>query len=79
MHDLENVLRWVWEDRKWLFSGIGVATISVLIWFIGWMRLRREGGTKLQEKSEDRSIKVGRDISNSNVSTGDNDIINMND
>jgi hypothetical protein len=55
-----DIARFVIDNKEWIFSGIGVAAISTLVWLF-----RRKRGTSLRQiqKSGDHSFNVqaGRD------------------
>jgi hypothetical protein len=36
------MLEWIMKNKEWVFSGIGVAALSVII---GWLRSKRGSGT----------------------------------
>lgn len=66
---MDQIFQLIWENKEWLFSGIGVAAILV----VGRLLFGKSKGQKSQTiKSGDSSINIqaGRDINYSNRSAG---------
>ena len=58
-------MQWIQDNKEWLFSGIGVAIISLLL---GWMF--RRGKSEVLNITADRGSVAAKTIKNSTVSTG---------
>jgi hypothetical protein len=57
------MLDWLWENRQWVFDGIGIAIIGGVI---AWLRSRKKGdsGIHQSQRSGKNSVNLqsGRDI-----------------
>ena len=52
------MLDWVWRNKEWVFSGIGVA---VVLGIIGWIR-GKSGGQVQRSGKNSTNIQAGGDI-----------------
>lgn len=56
---------WILSNKEWLFSGIGVAALSI---GIGWFIHKRKGSETIS--ADNRSV-AAKNIKDSTISTGD--------
>jgi len=49
------MLDWIWNNRQWVFSGVGVA---VKVGFIGWPRVRSNTGIVQKQRSGSNSTNI---------------------
>jgi hypothetical protein len=60
MMDMNDALTWVIDNKEWLFSGAGIALITVLI---ALFRRRRDGLDQRQRSgANSTNLQSGRDI-----------------
>jgi hypothetical protein len=56
------MMDWIWQNREWIFSGVGAALIGVLL---GWMKRKRDTSGTVQSQHSGRNstnIQAGRDV-----------------
>jgi hypothetical protein len=57
------MLDWLWKNKEWVFSGVGVAA---LVGFLGWLRSKRKSGSRLHQSQQSghnsTNIQAGRDV-----------------
>ena len=44
-----RMLDWLWRNRQWAFSGIGVFVLGGVVWIVRWM-LSKASATKVQTR-----------------------------
>lgn len=55
------MLEWLQANKEWVFEGIGV---SVLVGFVSWFLVRREGGSASTAKQVKQKQRGGRSSTN---------------
>jgi hypothetical protein len=52
------MLDWIWKNKEWVFSGIGVAAVVAVV---GWIRSRQSGQVQRSSRNS-TNLQAGRDI-----------------
>jgi len=63
-------VNWIWENRTWLFSGAGIAALTLLLWFV--RRLRTAGLRPRSENYTEGARVENASLSGSPIASGSN-------
>ena len=59
---MDEFIKWVVENKEWLFSGAGWGLLGVIVSWIGYVVFKRRPSQKIRSGKNSVNIQAGRDI-----------------
>ena len=57
------MFKWLWNNKEWLFSGVGIVAIVLIITFVKWIKRRKTAQENAKQSAEPLDQKAGSSLS----------------